>query len=191
MPAQHRLVPDAWVNNTDYLMTRSGNWLEFINHLCHGWMPYLSFRTPCRLLGSSLPSFAPTCARPVRRVVLCTGKVYYDLHARREELGLDKGQVRARAGCGQGWKESLTAWQHGGEYCGASVYGGILVKRSCAMRQHRDSESQLNLAHRWQVLSNTKPPSAPAPLPGPLPYRLPWCAWSSWRPSPSTWCAVS
>lgn len=41
----------------------------------------------------------PACVHPLRRVVLCTGKVYYDLHARREELGLDKGQVRrVRAG---------------------------------------------------------------------------------------------
>lgn len=100
--------------------------------------------------------------------MLCTGKVYYDLHARREELGLDKGQVRARAGCGQGWKESLTAWQHGGEYCGASVYDGGLVKRSCGLRFSIPA-----LAHHWQVLSYTKHPSAPAPLPAPSPTDCP------------------
>ncbi len=28
-----------------------------------------------------------------RRVVFCSGKLFYELHARREELGLDKGQI--------------------------------------------------------------------------------------------------
>ena len=28
-----------------------------------------------------------------RRIVFCSGKVFYDLHAKREELGLDKGQL--------------------------------------------------------------------------------------------------